>query len=77
STKQGFTAHFVESADLVRKMARQAGQTVVLSDSSKFGNPGFSRILPFEEVDTLVTDSELSAELENELTQAGVRVVKT
>jgi DeoR family galactitol utilization operon repressor len=76
STKQGFTAHFVESADLVRKMSKQADQTIVLSDSSKFGKPGFARILPFEEVDALVTDSELSADLENELTQADVRVVK-
>lgn len=76
SVKQGFTAHFVESADLVRKMAKQADQTIVLSDSSKFGKPGFARILPFEEVDALVTDSALSADLENELTQADVRVVK-
>jgi DeoR family galactitol utilization operon repressor len=76
SAKQGFTAHFVESADLVRKMAKQAGQTVVLSDSSKFGKPGFARILPFEEVDALVTDSRLSTDLEDELTQADVRVVK-
>ena len=76
STKQGFTAHFVESADLVRKMSEQADEIIVMSDSSKFGKPGFARILPFEEVDALVTDSELSADLENELTQADVRVVK-
>lgn len=76
SARQGFTAHFVESADLVRKMARQADQTIVLSDSSKFGKPGFARILPFEEVDALVTDSELPADLEEELTRAEVRVVK-
>lgn len=76
STQQGFTAHFVESADLVRKMAKQADQSIVLSDSSKFGKPGFARILPFKEVNALVTDSELSADLEDELTRAGVQVVK-
>lgn len=76
SAKQGFTAHFVESADLVRKMAEQADQVIVLSDSGKFGKPGFARILPFGEIDTLVTDNELTQEFETELTTAGVRVVK-
>ncbi|MDF7806619.1 DeoR/GlpR family DNA-binding transcription regulator [Pontiellaceae bacterium B12219] len=76
SGKQGFTAHFVESADLVRKMAKQADQSIVLSDSGKFGKPGFARILPFEGVDTLVTDNELTQEFENELASAEVRVVK-
>ena len=76
SAKQGFTAHFVESADLVRKMAEQADQVIVLSDSGKFGKPGFARILPFGKIDTLVTDNELTKKFEQELTTAGVRVVK-
>lgn len=76
STKQGFTAHFVESADLVRKMAEQADEIIVLSDSGKFGKPGFARILPFGGVDALVTDNELTKEFETELTAAEVRVVK-
>lgn len=77
SVKQGLTAHFVETADLVRKMAEQADEVVVVSGSGKFGNPGFARILPFNGVDTLVTDNELASEFEDELTGAGVRIVKT
>lgn len=76
SIKQGFTAHFVESADLVRKMAEQADEVVVLSDSGKFGKPGFARILPFDAADALVTDGELSDEFEQQLSDASVRVVK-
>jgi DeoR family galactitol utilization operon repressor len=75
SLKQGFTANSVESADLVRKMADQADQIVVISSSKKFGSPGFARILPFSGVDVLVTDHELTNEFEEELTAAGVRVV--
>lgn len=75
SVKQGFTAHFVESADLVRKMADQADQVVVVSDSRKFGKSGFVRILPFDGVDALVTDQHLSDEFKTELTKANVRVV--
>lgn len=76
SVKQGFTANSVESADLVRKMAEQADQVFAISDSSKFGKPGFARILPFNGVDALVTDSELKKEFEDKLTEAGVRIVK-
>jgi len=77
SAKQGFTAHFVESADLVRKMAEQADEVIALADSGKFGRHGFARILPFDGVDVLVTDAEISAAFESELTSAGVRVVKS
>lgn len=76
SAKQGFTAHFVESADLVRKMAEQAERVIVISDSSKFGKSGFARILPFDGVDTLVTDKDLTKEFEEKLTTASVQVVK-
>lgn len=76
SVQQGFTAHFVESADLVRKMAAQADQVIAISDSSKFGKSGFARILPFDGVDALVTDKELTREFEEKLTNASVRIVK-
>jgi DeoR/GlpR family transcriptional regulator of sugar metabolism len=77
SVKQGFTAHFLESADLVRKMADQADEVIVVSDSSKFGKSGFVRILPFYGVDTLITDAQLNPEFEKILTHADVQVVKT
>jgi DeoR family galactitol utilization operon repressor len=76
SIKQGFTANSVESADLVRRMAEQADEVIAISDSAKFGKPGFARILPFNGVDALVTDNELTKEFETELTNADVRIVK-
>jgi DeoR family galactitol utilization operon repressor len=76
SVKQGLTAHFVQSADLVRKITEQADQVIVLSDSGKFGKPGFARILPFDAVDALVTDSDFNGEFEEELSSANVRVIK-
>jgi len=76
SAKQGFTAYYLESAELVRKMAEQADQVIAIGHSSKFGKHGFARILPFDGVDTLVTDNQLTDNFETELTSAGVRVVK-
>jgi DeoR family galactitol utilization operon repressor len=77
SIKQGFTANSVESADLVRKMAEQADEVIAISDSQKFGKPGFARILPFNGVDALVTDNNLTQEFEKELAVAEVRIVKS
>jgi len=77
SLKQGFTAHTLESAVLVHKMAEQADQVVAIAHSGKFGKHGFARILPFGDVDVLVTDKELNKEFESKLTGAGVRVVKS
>ena len=77
SIKQGFTANSVESADLVRKMAEQADEVIAISDSGKFGKPGFARILPFNGVDALVTDNNLTEEFEKELVVAEVRIVKS
>lgn len=76
SAEYGLTAHLVESADLVRKMAEQAQQVFAICDSSKFEKPGFARILPFDGVDGLITDAGLSAELEKKLRGTGVSIYK-
>ena len=76
SIKQGFTAHFLESAELVRKMAAQANEIFVLSNSKKFGKPGFARIIPYERANTLITDYNLEAAEEIALTSAGINVIK-
>jgi DeoR/GlpR family transcriptional regulator of sugar metabolism len=75
--KQGFTANSVDSADFVRKMADQADEVIVVADSSKFGTAGFAKILPFEQVHTLVTDTFLHKEFEEKLTEANVKVIKS
>jgi DeoR family galactitol utilization operon repressor len=77
SLKQGFTAHTLEAAVLVQKMAEQADQVIAIAHSGKFGKHGFARILPFGDVDVLVTDKELTQEFESELTSAGVQLVKS
>lgn len=76
SEKQGFTAHFLESAELVRKMSNQANEITVLSNSSKFGKPGFARIIPYESADTIITDEGLNEKEEMALLDANVQVIK-
>jgi DeoR/GlpR family transcriptional regulator of sugar metabolism len=50
---------------------------IAIAHSGKFGKHGFARILPFGDIDVLVTDRELPQEIESELTGAGVRVVRS
>lgn len=75
SAKQGFTAHSLQSAELVRKMAEQADTVIAISDSSKFGKPGFARILPLSGVDTLVTDADLGKQARNALEENNVKII--
>jgi len=67
----------LESAVLVRKMAEQADQVTAIGHSAKVGKHGFARILPFEGVDTFITDSGLKKQFQDELSDAGVTVVRT
>jgi DeoR family transcriptional regulator of aga operon len=53
---RGITTHHEAEAMLNRKMAEVARQTVVVTDSSKFGRVCLHRIIGVGEVDMLITD---------------------
>jgi DeoR family transcriptional regulator of aga operon len=71
----GATAHHEGEASINRLMARQAGQVVVVADSSKVGRRAFARICTAREIDVLVTDKDIAAEDSATLQDAGVDVV--
>jgi len=75
SVEKGITAHLVELAEVVRKMAGQAERAVVVADSSKCGRAGFAHILPLEAIETIVTDDGLSAAQRRELEAIGINVI--
>jgi DeoR family transcriptional regulator, galactitol utilization operon repressor len=75
SLERGLTTHFLEGAEIVKAMAKQAEKTIVLADSSKYRKAGFVNVLPLSDIDTLVTDSGLSPETVTQLTDAGIRIV--
>src|SRR6478736_5888380 len=53
-----------------------ARRTVVLADHTKLGRADFAHVASLEQVDTLVTDSGVMAELADEVEAAGPRVVR-
>jgi len=65
------TSHLME-AHLNREMMAAAEQTLILTDSSKFGRKGFGRICGMEEADHLITDTGLGARWEKEIEDIGV-----
>jgi DeoR/GlpR family transcriptional regulator of sugar metabolism len=58
-----------------RAMIASAEQVIVVADSTKFGHTSLARMCPLEEIDVLVTDSELAAEWPQRLAAAGVKLV--
>ncbi len=79
SLEHGMTTHLVEGAEIVRKMASCAEETILLADSAKYGEVGFARVLGLEDVTTVITDDGLPQSAVAELTEAGVdlRLVET
>jgi len=74
SLESGFTAHQVDIAEMVKHMARQAEQSVLCADSSKYGKAGFAHILPLKEVSSIITDDQLGEQSKAELEAEGISV---
>ena len=75
SMENGLTTHMVEAAEIVRTMHRRSDRTVLLADSGKWGQAGFARILPLEDIDTMVIDSGLPEEARNDIEALGIELL--
>lgn len=71
----GITTSTIEEAQLSQKMMERSSKTVVLADSSKFGQHGFGRIANLEDVDIIITDTEVSPEMQKIVEEAGVELI--
>jgi DeoR/GlpR family transcriptional regulator of sugar metabolism len=58
-----------------RAMIASAEQLIVVADSTKFGHTSLAQMCPLEEIDVLVTDSELATEWKERLEAAQVKLV--
>jgi DeoR family transcriptional regulator of aga operon len=75
SIERGITTDNVLEAQLYRLSARVADRTVVVADCSKIATQKLQTILPFEEIDTLVTDSDTPADFLQMLREKGVNII--
>jgi len=72
SLEHGVTAHLVELAEVVKKMAERADEVVLVADSSKYGSVGFAYILPLTDIDRIITDDKLSRKDRTALEKKGI-----
>ena len=71
----GVTTSTIEEAQLSQKMMAVSSKTVVLADSSKFGQHGFGRIATLDDVDIIITDDGVSQEMRKIVEDAGVELI--
>jgi DeoR family transcriptional regulator of aga operon len=73
-SRVGFFMQNMLGAQLARVMVEMASRTIVVCDSSKFGRTGLSTIIPIDQVDGLITDSQVPDFELAALRKAGVEV---
>jgi DeoR family transcriptional regulator of aga operon len=71
----GITTSTIEEARLSQKMMTASSKTVVLADSSKFGQRGFGHIASLDEIDIIVTDDGISEEMRSFIESAGIELI--
>ena len=71
----GITTSTIEEAQLSHKMMKASSKTVVLADSSKFGQRGFGHIASLEEVDIIITDDGITREMREVIESAGIELI--
>ncbi|MBF9014456.1 MULTISPECIES: DeoR/GlpR family DNA-binding transcription regulator [unclassified Oceanispirochaeta] len=74
SAETGMTTHIEESAEIIKYMARQSDNTILLADSGKYGKSGFVKILPLDSVDMIITDTDMNKEQVDEILEKGIKV---
>ena len=71
----GISTTDMNEAELNRSMIRTAQKTIALADSSKFGRRGFARICSMDDIDMIITDSHISAQLVREIEELGIELI--
>jgi DeoR family fructose operon transcriptional repressor len=74
SPERGLTTPDPAEAAVKRAMIAAARRTILLADHTKVGNDYLARFANLSDIDLLITDTGLDAELGDELEQAGLRV---
>lgn len=71
----GLTTSNIDEARLNRCMIRSSLKLVVLADSSKFGRRGFGKICNLDEVDVIITDSNIPDATARVLEESGIELI--
>lgn len=70
----GFTGADVMRTDTMKAMAQSAKRVIILTDASKFGSRGLLTSFALEEIQDVITDTEIPREIQKELEMHGIWV---
>jgi DeoR family galactitol utilization operon repressor len=65
--RNGITTHLLEGGEIIKVMKEQARQTILLTDSTKYGRAGPVTIMPLSGADGIITDPQIPAEAAAEM----------
>ncbi len=71
----GITTTDMREANLNQVMMRTAQKTIVLADSSKFGRRGFSKIADMDEIDLIITDTNVQPTVAKRIEEMGIDLI--
>ena len=63
-------------SEIVREMAKQAREVIILTESEKFSKQGLVPLLPFSSVSAVFTDTLIPPEKESFLSEQGIKIYK-
>ncbi|ROS62372.1 DeoR family transcriptional regulator [Frigoribacterium sp. PhB160] len=75
SAERGLTTPDIAEARVKKALMAASRRTVVLVDHTKFGREDFARVAPLSEIDTVITDTGVDADLADDVERSGPRVV--
>ena len=75
SPERGLTTPDTTESAVKRAMVRAARRSILLADHTKVGQDHLSRFAALEEIDTIITDSGLDAQVADELRSRGPKVL--
>lgn len=75
SLERGVTTPSEEKAELKKAMMEASSQVIIVADSSKIGHASFVEVCPVKDIDVLVTDDRVQAEVAERLRARGIDVM--
>lgn len=72
----GLTTPNPMEAQLNRLMVKKASEVIAVTDSSKLGRHSFSQICDLDEIGTIITDTNIMPEFEDQLERKQINVIK-
>jgi DeoR family transcriptional regulator of aga operon len=71
----GAAANHEDEAKVNRQMVQRSKKIIVVADSSKFSRSAFATICGADQIDTIITDSNVDEEMLKELRRLGIEII--